>query len=215
MNRSDFEKGRKSVDSHRDRKGPGRETQNCRHFWTRVGSSRLKSVNSHRDRKGPGRETQNCRHFWTRVGSSRLKSVNSLSNRSPPLFILRMLPSKLSFYTPPSSPSGHLFTDYKKQINIKKIECQKTLNCVAVAIQVAVAVAVVPLVIRAITLLVRVVVLAVVIIVTIKILRKNGSFEFDRARVQLEKKRGIQGGRSPPAGGVEGGGGAEPPPHLS
>ena len=27
-----------------------RETQNCRHFWTRVGSSHLKSVNSHRDR---------------------------------------------------------------------------------------------------------------------------------------------------------------------
>ena len=30
--------------------GPGRETQNCRHCWTRLGSSRLKSVNSHRDR---------------------------------------------------------------------------------------------------------------------------------------------------------------------
>ena len=36
------------------------ETQNCRHFWTRVGSSRLQSVNSHRDRWGRGRETQNC-----------------------------------------------------------------------------------------------------------------------------------------------------------
>ena len=46
--------------------GPGRETQNCRHFWTRLASSRLKSVNSHRDRGGPGREAQNCRHFWTR-----------------------------------------------------------------------------------------------------------------------------------------------------
>ena len=30
----------------------GCETQNCRHFWTRLGSSRLKSVNSHRDRGG-------------------------------------------------------------------------------------------------------------------------------------------------------------------
>ena len=30
--------------------GRGRETQNCRHFWTRLGSSRLKSANSHRDR---------------------------------------------------------------------------------------------------------------------------------------------------------------------
>ena len=54
-----------------------REAQNCRDFWTRVGTSRLKSVNSHRDRKGPGRERQICRHFWTRVGSSRLKKVNS------------------------------------------------------------------------------------------------------------------------------------------
>ena len=114
VNLSDFEKGLKSVNSHRDRKGPGRETQNCRRFWTRVGSSRLKSVNSHRDRKGPGGETQNCRHFWTRIGSSRLKSVNSHRDRRPPLFILIILPSKLSFYTPPSSHSGHLFTDMKK-----------------------------------------------------------------------------------------------------
>ena len=28
-----------------------RETQNCRHFWTRLGSSRLKSVNSHREKR--------------------------------------------------------------------------------------------------------------------------------------------------------------------
>ena len=63
----------KSVNSHRDRAGPGRETQNCRHFWTRLGSSRRKGVNSHRDRAGPGRETQNCRHFWTRLRFSRLK----------------------------------------------------------------------------------------------------------------------------------------------
>ena len=40
----------KSVNSHRDRGGPCCETQNCRHFWTRLGSSRLTSVNSHRDR---------------------------------------------------------------------------------------------------------------------------------------------------------------------
>ena len=32
--------------------GPRRETQNCRRFWTRLASSRLKSVNSHRDRGG-------------------------------------------------------------------------------------------------------------------------------------------------------------------
>ena len=63
---------------------------------------------------GRGRETQNCRHFWTRIGSSHLKSVNSHRDRSPPLFILIVLPSKLSFYTPPSSPSGHLFTHIKK-----------------------------------------------------------------------------------------------------
>ena len=37
----------KSVNSHRDPGGRSRETQHCRHFWTRLGSSRLKSVNSH------------------------------------------------------------------------------------------------------------------------------------------------------------------------
>ena len=58
-----------------------RETQNCRHFSTRLGYLRLKSVNSHRDRGGRGRETQNCRHFWTRLGSSRLKSTNSHRDR--------------------------------------------------------------------------------------------------------------------------------------
>ena len=56
-----------TVNSHRDRGGRGRETQNCRHFWNRLGSSCLKRVNSHRDRGGRGRETQNCRHFWTRL----------------------------------------------------------------------------------------------------------------------------------------------------
>ena len=99
----------KSVNSHRDRGGPGRETQISRHFWTRLvfasqqcqqsqgsgaswsrnadqsslldSSSRLKSVNSHRDRGGPGRETQISRHFWTRLASSRLKSVNSHRDR--------------------------------------------------------------------------------------------------------------------------------------
>ena len=72
------------FNSHRDRGGPGRETQNCRHFRTRPGSSRLKSVkcvNSIQQSQGsggPGRETQNCRHFWTRPGSSRLKSAISI-----------------------------------------------------------------------------------------------------------------------------------------
>ena len=58
-----------------------RETQNCRHFWTRLASSRLNSVNSDRDGGGRGRETQNCRHCWTRLASSRLKSVNSHRDR--------------------------------------------------------------------------------------------------------------------------------------
>ena len=71
----------KSVHSHRDRGGRGRESQNCRHFWTRLGSSRLKSVNSHRDRGARGRETQTCRHFWTCLESSRVKSVNSHRDR--------------------------------------------------------------------------------------------------------------------------------------
>ena len=55
-----------SINRNRDRGGRGRETQNCRRFWTRLVSSRLKSVNCHRDRGGRGRETQNCRHCWIR-----------------------------------------------------------------------------------------------------------------------------------------------------
>ena len=50
----------KSVNSHRDRGGPGRETQNCRHFWTRLRSSRLKNVNSHRDRGSRGPWSRNA-----------------------------------------------------------------------------------------------------------------------------------------------------------
>ena len=65
------------VNSHRDRGGRGRETQNCRHFWIRLASLRVESGNSHRDRGGRGRETQNCRHFWTRLASSCLKRVDS------------------------------------------------------------------------------------------------------------------------------------------
>ena len=57
--------------------GRGRETQRCRHFWTRFGSSHLQSVNSHGVRGGCGRETQNCRHFWTRLAPLRLKSANN------------------------------------------------------------------------------------------------------------------------------------------
>ena len=56
--------------------GPGRETQNCRHFWTRVGSSRFKSISSHRNRRGRGREAQNCRQLWIGIGSSCFKSSN-------------------------------------------------------------------------------------------------------------------------------------------
>ena len=47
--------------------GRGCETQNCRHFWTCLGSSRLKSVNF-RDRGGRGCETQNCRTFGLASG---------------------------------------------------------------------------------------------------------------------------------------------------
>ena len=79
--------------------GRGRETQSCRHFWTRLGSfasqkrQRSQASGGGRGREtqncrhcwtrlgssrrgGRGRETQNCRHFWTRLGSLRLKSVN-------------------------------------------------------------------------------------------------------------------------------------------
>ena len=70
----------KSVNSHRDRGGPGREAQNCRHFWTRLVSSRLKSVNSHGDRGGRGRERLSVVTFGL-VSSSRLNSVNSHRRR--------------------------------------------------------------------------------------------------------------------------------------
>ena len=80
---------------HRDLGGRGRETQNCRHFWTRVfASQKCQQVTGIRGvvvakrrtvvtfglvlglciskvstvtgiRKGRGCETQNCRHFWT------------------------------------------------------------------------------------------------------------------------------------------------------
>ena len=71
----------KSFNSHKDREGRCCETKNCRHFWTRFGSSHLKSVNSHRARGGRGRETQHCRHFWTRVGSLHVITVNSHRDR--------------------------------------------------------------------------------------------------------------------------------------
>ena len=61
---------------HRDRGGRGRETQTCRHFWTGVGSSRLKSVDSHRGPGGPGRETQSCRHFCFHV--ARVSTVTEI-----------------------------------------------------------------------------------------------------------------------------------------
>ena len=115
---------------------------------------------------------------WGGVGAG-------LGGAETPPFILIVAPSKLSFYTPPFKPFRPPFTDIKKIDKHQKIEGQKTLNCVAVAIQVAVAKAAVLLVILAKILLVRVVVLVVITIVTIKTLRKNGSFEFDRARVQL------------------------------
>ena len=53
-----------TVTGHRDRGCP-HETQNCRRFWIRLGSSRLKKVSTVTGIwVGRGRETQNCRHFW-------------------------------------------------------------------------------------------------------------------------------------------------------
>ena len=45
--------------------GRGRETQNCRHFWTCLLLSCPKTDNCHRHRRGRGREPQNSRHSWT------------------------------------------------------------------------------------------------------------------------------------------------------
>ena len=44
----------KNANNHKDRAGPGRETQNCRYFWTCVWSPRLKRVTV----TGPGRNAE-------------------------------------------------------------------------------------------------------------------------------------------------------------
>ena len=49
--------------------GGGRKTQTCRHFWTRLGSSRLKSVNGHRDRGGSWSQNADLSSL---LGSSRV-----------------------------------------------------------------------------------------------------------------------------------------------
>ena len=69
------------INDRRDPRDRGRETQNCRHFWIRLRSSRLKNINNLRYSGNRDRKTQNCRHFWIRLGSSRLKSVNSRRDR--------------------------------------------------------------------------------------------------------------------------------------
>ena len=58
-----------------------RETQNCRHFWTRVWSSRLKSGNSHRGRGGSWARNAELLSRLACVWSSRLKSANSHRGR--------------------------------------------------------------------------------------------------------------------------------------
>ena len=55
-----------SVINHRDREGRASETQNCRHFGTRLASSRLKCHQS-QGSGDRGREAQNCRHCWIRL----------------------------------------------------------------------------------------------------------------------------------------------------
>ena len=68
----------KNVNSHRDRGGRGRETQNCRHFWTRLGCPRLNSVNSRRDRGGRRREAQHP-ELSSLLDSSRVVRVSKVS----------------------------------------------------------------------------------------------------------------------------------------
>ena len=76
---------------------PGRETQNCRRFWPRVVSSRLKSANNHRDEGGPGRETQNCRRFWPRVVSRKQSRHKSWSRNAELSSLLASSAYVLSF----------------------------------------------------------------------------------------------------------------------
>ena len=62
--------------------GPGRETQNCRHFWTRLASSRLKRANSHRDQGGSwSRNAEFSSLFDSSCVFLRLKNVSSHRDR--------------------------------------------------------------------------------------------------------------------------------------
>ena len=85
-----------NVNSHRDRVGPGRETQNCRHFWTRLLFSRLKSADSHTGSGGSWSRRLNSRRFWPRVSSSRFL----------PLRLKSVTPIECNVQFPPEGPEG-------------------------------------------------------------------------------------------------------------
>ena len=122
---------------------------------------------------------------------------------SEPLRIYYYLQS-LSFIHPLQALQA-TFHRHPKKGKHQKIESQKTLNCVAVAIQVAIAVAAVLLVILAIILLVRVVVLVVVIVkIVAHKLRGGREFRIRPRACSVKKKGGSRGGAAPPAGGVGG-----------
>ena len=70
----------KNVNSHRDRGGRGRETQNCRHFFGLVSGLHVSKVSTVTEiGGGRGRETQNCRHFFGLVSGLRVSKVSTVT----------------------------------------------------------------------------------------------------------------------------------------
>ena len=65
----------KTVNNHRDRGGPGRETQNCRHFWTRLASPSQKCQQS----QGSGGSWSRNPELSSLLDSSRVSAVSKLS----------------------------------------------------------------------------------------------------------------------------------------
>ena len=73
--------------------GSGRETQICRHFGTRFGSSHFKNVNSHRDRGGLVAKRKSVVTFGLALG----RRVSKMSKLGQPI----MAPSEQATHESP------------------------------------------------------------------------------------------------------------------
>ena len=93
--------------------GRGRETQNCRHFWTRLASSRLKNVNGHRDQGGSWSRNPELSSLldscW--VFASQKCQQSREKNRCINLMEIRKLPPA-SFRGPSAKPPQRLLVGF-------------------------------------------------------------------------------------------------------